>query len=580
MSANIINSHRYKKTTRKKANENKERIKANQKYKKEKLKNLKEKRKNEVKDSYIKLNNNFNSNYNTNLNNNTNKNKKKTRKHNFPGLLKIIGLVACIALIAIISRIIVKKENEPVVQADFNTEKKVSLVQDYNFKIGMSKLDSTNYLNSKNIILNELVSSLSNKLISINKDYSINYIVAKSIKKVSNKQYFIELNPDYNVKVEDIKNTINEIKSVGDKNIYYECINNIWSIDEQGKNEFSITLKQDNPYFVYNLTFPIVNTGNNYPYDIKNEGESSVLFTRKKSNSTLSTIQFTGYSDIDNLIEDFKNGKIDMFTASSDSIMQLIGKYEYNVKKYRDGQNIFLLGNKDSKVFSQKEVRQALLYSLNREEIVKKINSTFSEVIDIPYIYSSIRYKYDIVGAKNILIQYGWKNEKGINKKTVGEEELTLELTLLVNEKDNTKVKIADMIKDMAENVGIRINIKKAKDAKLTELIKNKSYDIILADVYVNDKPDITYLEEYININDKVNSALNIVKQSSIEDLPKNIATLQDVISDEIACIGILARNTNVVYQKNINGFEDINYMKVFYNLENIGKIQEVKTDI
>lgn len=580
MSANIINSHRYKKTTRKKANENKERIKANQKYKKEKLKNLKEKRKNEVKDSYIKLNNNFNSNYNTNLNNNTHKNKKKTRKHNFPGLLKIIGLVACIALIAIISRIIVKKENEPVVQADFNTEKKVSLVQDYNFKIGMSKLDSTNYLSSKNIILNELVSSLSNKLISINKDYSINYIVAKSIKKVSNKQYFIELNPDYNVKVEDIKNTVNEIKSSGDKNIYYECINNIWSIDEQGKNEFSITLKQDDPYFVYNLTFPIVNTGNNYPYDIKNEGESSVLFTRKKSNSTLSTIQFTGYSDIDNLIEDFKNGKIDMFTASSDSIMQLIGKYEYNVKKYRDGQNIFLLGNKDSKVFSQKEVRQALLYSLNREEIVKKINSTFSEVIDIPYIYSSIRYKYDIVGAKNILIQYGWKNEKGINKKTVGEEELTLELTLLVNEKDNTKVKIADMIKDMAENVGIRINIKKAKDNQLTELIKNKSYDIILADVYVNDKPDITYLEEYININDKVNSALNIVKQSSIEDLPKNIATLQDVISDEIACIGILARNTNVVYQKNINGFEDINYMKVFYNLENIGKIQDVKTDI
>lgn len=580
MSANIINSHRYKKTTRKKANENKERIKANQKYKKEKLKNLKEKRKNEVKDSYIKLNNSFNSNYNTNLNNNTNKNKKKTRKHNFPGLLKIIGLVACIALIAIISRIIVKKENEPVVQADFNTEKKVSLVQDYNFKIGMSKLDSTNYLSSKNIILNELVSSLSNKLISINKDYSINYIVAKSIKKVSNKQYFIELNSDYNVKIEDIKNTVNEIKSSGDKNIYYECINNIWSIDEQGKNEFSITLKQDDPYFVYNLTFPIVNTGNNYPYDIKNEGESSVLFTRKKSNSTLSTIQFTGYSDIDNLIEDFKNGKIDMFTASSDSIMQLIGKYEYNVKKYRDGQNIFLLGNKDSKVFSQKEVRQALLYSLNREEIVKKINSTFSEVIDIPYIYSSIRYKYDIVGAKNILIQYGWKNEKGMNKKTVGEEELTLELTLLVNEKDNTKVKIADMIKDMAENVGIRINIKKAKDAKLTELIKNKSYDIILADVYVNDKPDITYLEEYININDKVNSALNIVKQNSIEDLPKNIATLQDVISDEIACIGILARNTNVVYQKNINGFEDINYMKVFYNLENIGKIQEVKTDI
>ena len=37
-----------------------------------------------------------------------------------------------------------------------------------------------------------------------------------------------------------------------------------------------------------------------------------------------------------------------MFTASSDSIMQLIGKREYNVKKYRDGETVFLLGNKDS----------------------------------------------------------------------------------------------------------------------------------------------------------------------------------------------------------------------------------------
>lgn len=569
MSANIINSHRYKKTTRKKANENKERIKASQKYKREKLKYSKAKNKEQL------MKNDLNDNVH-----NSDKRKKNNKKYKSSNFFKILALIACIAIIAIISRIIVKKENQPVVQADFNTDKKVILVQDYDLKIGMSKLDSLDYLTSKNIILNELVSNLSNKLISINKDYSINYIVAKSIQKVNNKQYFIELDTKYNIKTQDIENTIKEIKNAGDKNIYYNYITNIDNIEDQGKNEFSITLKEEDPYFIYSLSFPIVNSGNDYPYDIKKENNNSVLFTRKNSSSTLKSIQFTSYSDIDNLIEDFKNSKIDMFTASSDSIMQLIGKYDYNVKKYRDGQNIFLLGNKDSKIFSQKEVRQALLYSLNREEIVKKINPTFAEVIDLPYIYSNIRYKYDIVGAKNILLQQGWKSDKGLNKKNIDNEELTLELTLLVNENDSIKVKIADMIKDMAENVGIRINIRKAKDNELTEIIDKKLYDIILADVYVNDKPDITYLEQYLNINDKVNSALNIVKQSNIEDLPKNISTLQDVLSDEIACIGILARNTNVVYQKNINGFENINYMKVFYNLENIGKIQEINDDI
>lgn len=565
MSAKIINSHRYKKTTRKKANENKERIKASAKYRREKL-----------KDSKIR---NKNQSLNKSTIDNKYVNEKKIKKYKSFNFLKILGLISCIALIAIISRIIVKKQSQPVVQADFNIDQKVTLVQDYDLKIGMSKLDSNDYLKSKNIILNELTSSLSNRLVSINKDYTINYIVAKSIKKIDNKQYFIELDSKYNINVQDIENAINEIKKSGEDNIYYKYISNIDSIQEQGKNEFTINLKTEDPYFVYSLTFPLVNVGNEYPYSITKENDNSVLFTRNKSNSTLKSIHFTGYSDIDNMINDFKNGKIDIFTASSDSIMQLIGKYEYNVKKYRDGQNIFLLGNKDSKVFSQKEVRQALLYSLNREEIVKKINPTFSEVIDIPYIYSNIRYKYDIVGAKNILLQQGWNNDKGLNKKNIDGQELILELTLLVNENDNIKVQIADMIKDMAENVGIRINIKKAKDNELTDIINKKLYDIILADVYVNDIPDVTYLEDYINLNDKLNSALNIVKQSSIEELPKNISTLQDVISDEIACIGILARNTNVVYQKNINGFEDINYMKVFYNLENVGKIQEINEE-
>ena len=45
------------------------------------------------------------------------------------------------------------------------------------------------------------------------------------------------------------------------------------------------------------------------------------------------------------------------------------------------------------------------------------------------------------------------------------------------------------------------------------------------------------------------------------------------MLSDEVACIGIYARNINLVYQKYIYGFNDINYMSIFNDINNIGKI-------
>lgn len=41
----------------------------------------------------------------------------------------------------------------------------------------------------------------------------------------------------------------------------------------------------------------------------------------------------------------------------------------------------------------------------------------FSEVIDIPYIYSDIKYKYDLYAAENALLINGWKKTSGIYTK-------------------------------------------------------------------------------------------------------------------------------------------------------------------
>lgn len=585
MSAKIINPDRYKKTTRKKAAKSKLAEKNSLKYRKQKLKNIKENKKNvNVRNKQFNKflgNSNFDIKYNDNQNNNVYASTKQKRKNNIDvkTIFKVISLVTCIGVIGFVSKAIVKRENEVVVTADSNPQEKVTLVQNYDFKIGMSKLDTIDYLKSKNIVLNELVKISNNSLLNVNKDYTIDYKIAKYVEKINPKEYFIEINSEYDVSVEDVINSVEQLKDLGEESIYYSAVSNIENISKQGKTELKINLKNDNNYFLYQLDFPLIANSKKADYSISSD-LNSVILSNENSKSTLKTIKFTGYSDSDNLVKDFRESKIDMFTASSDSIIKLIGKHDYNIKKYRDGQTIFLFGNKNSLLFSRKEVRQALAYSLNRDEIVKDVNSSFSEVIDIPYIYSDIKMKYDVYGAQNILLSQGWQKKDGLYKKQIDENLTILELNLLVNENDKVKVKIAEKIKEMAEKNGIKININRQKDEALQEHINNKNYDIILADVYINNIPNITFIQDYININDEINSAINIVNESKTEDLPKNISSLQNLLSSEVACIGILARNTSIVYQKNINGFSDIGYMKLFCNIEKIGKIQDIKSNI
>lgn len=600
MSAKIIDPDRYKKTTRKKVAKAKLAEKNSLKYRKEKLKNIKENKKEKQKSKvntitkydkfYTKQlntfigNNNFDSIYDESFNkayDNLKSKKKSKNKETFgvKTVFIVILLVMCIGGIGVLSRVIVKQENEVVVETDFTPSQKVTLVQDYDFKIGMSKLDTLDYMKTKNIVLNELVKISNNSLLSINKDYTVEYKVAKTVEKIGSKEYLIEINPEYNVSVDDIITSIENLKALGEASIYYTTVNNIENVTKQSETGIKINLKNDNNYFLYELDFPLVANSKGSSYNLSSV-EDSVLLTNQNSKSTLKTIKFSGYDDSDNLISDFRDTKVDMFTASSDSIMQLIGKHDYNVKKYRDGETIFLFGNKDSTLFSRKEVRQALVYSLNRDEIVKEINSSFAEVIDIPYIYSDIKMKYDVYGAQNVLLAQGWQKKDGVYKKEIDGKIKAIELNLLVNEKDTTKVKIAEKIKEMAEINGIKININKQKDDALQEHINNKKYDIILADVYINGVPNISFIQDYINVNSEINSAINIVNSSSVEELPKNIASLQNMLSSEVACIGILARNTSVVYQKNINGFNNIGYMKLFESIEKIGKIQEIKSDV
>ena len=498
---------------------------------------------------------------------------------------KSFGIICAILVLIVLVYISAKimKLDEVITANVFNNSQKeqsnINLEKNYNLKIGLTLLDNTDVNTSTNLILNDIYKNISLSLVKVEENYSLKYQVAKSIEKISNKEYIITLNEDYKLDVDDIVFSIDNIISSGESNMYYNRLNIIDKLDEIGKYKFKATLKEDNPYFIYYLDFPLLDNENKITGEyIYNSDEEGVTFTKYNSNqdSTIESIKIDNYNTIDEVVDDFVNGNIDLFFATSNNDMQLIGKKDYNVKKYKDGETLFLFGNKNSNVFSRKEVRTALMYSLNRDEIVKNSDNNFIEVIDLPFLYSTIKYKYDVVGAQNIMNSNGWnKNGYGIYEKYESGNYIGATLRLIVNEQDTNKVNIANNIKNMAQNVGINIEIETLSQEVISQRVEAGDYDIVLASVYLNETPNINFLKSYLNINDETNQAFLQVENSSAENLPQNIQNLEYVLSNEVACIGIYARNINLVYQKYILGFDNINYMKIFDNINNIGKIIE-----
>ena len=463
---------------------------------------------------------------------------------------------------------------------DTNEGMNVNLENNYDLKIGLTALDSTDVYKSTNLIVNDLYKKTSYSLIKVINNYDIKYELAKSIFKVSNSEYIITLNNEYDLDIDDIRYSIDKILSSGENNMYYSRLNIINSIEStENKDEIRITLKDENLYFVYYLEFIVTDNDEKIKPEFEYLAQdNSILFQKneKSSNKYLNSILIKSYNGINESVEAFVNDDIDVFFATSNNDMQLIGQKDYSVKKYKDGETLFIFGNKTSNTFSRKELRTALMYSLNRDEIVKTSDNNFIEIIDLPFMYSSIKYKYDLVGAKNIMISNGWnQNSVGIYEKVENGNYITATLRLLVNSQDENKLNIANNIKNMAYNAGINIEIIALTSEEIQQRVDSLDYDIVLATIYLNETPDIRFLRNYLDINDATAQAFTQVEQSSIENLPQNIQNLEYVLSDEVACIGIYARNINLVYQKYIYGFDELNYMSIFNNLNNIGKIAD-----
>lgn len=474
------------------------------------------------------------------------------------------NIVICILLliaIAAILRVLLKEEGEPFIPIFFGEEENEQVIT-----VGIVTEENLLNENINNVILKELEVYSKRMLLHINSDYSLKYDAVQSVEKRSELEYYIKLNGSNEYNSSSVKKVLDEYRQ-NTASIYYTQLQDILSIATVDAVTLKITLKTSNPYFIYNLDIPLCYSERKEYVKSANSTSSSLEFIRTKYASEQAPMKIVvkKYKDMYDGVEAYKKEEINMLITNQKNVQNMLGKYEYNLKTYRTGETIFMFFNNQSEWFKNEEIRKVIAYSIDRDTLAKNTLNIVSDIIDLPYIYDRVKYKYDIYAAENLLLSNGYKKVNKVYSKD-GKQ---VSLKLIVNKNDEEKVNIATAIKNNLAAVGVNINIEKLTTANMTKAINKGNYDLVLSTVNLNNNPDVSFLKNNIYMTENINNALNNIYKAEEANITEKNKQLVTVMSNDIACVGIVAKTSYVIYKKDIVGLGDIEYLQVFSNLIN-----------
>jgi peptide/nickel transport system substrate-binding protein len=307
----------------------------------------------------------------------------------------------------------------------------------------------------------------------------------------------------------------------------------------------------------------------------------------------ISKIYINFYQNEDEVISGYKDGSIENFAGiSAQNISKIASTTSNSVIIHNPLPRIFgiFLNQNNSPVLANKEVRQALNMSVNKDKIVKDILYNYGVSINspIPVDSSDIAPKDAFVQnsaeAKSLLAKNGWLiNSDGILQKKTGSTNQTLEFTITTADSADLK-KVAELVKKDWENLGAKVNIKVFEFGDLSQnIIKTRKYDALLfgeiiskdLDLYAfwhSSQRNAPGLNVSMYVNSKVDKILEDVRSTSDQKQRDSMReSFKKILKDEVPAVFLYSPEYIYVMSKEIDGYNlksITNHSDRFYGIE------------
>lgn len=217
-----------------------------------------------------------------------------------------------------------------------------------------------------------------------------------------------------------------------------------------------------------------------------------------KDQPFLDGLEFWFYADEDGLLADFERGEIDGFQVNrSESLEELSGLADlrlYSALSAGYGIIYLNLEREDLPFLQEREIRQALLYGLDRQALIDDLLAGRGLLADSPipptswaYDPSVKHYRFDPERAIGLLDAAGWVDSDA--DRVRDKEGVSLGFTLQVSE-DPELALLADEIARSWQALGMAVEVQVSGGPDLLEAIRSRVFDAVLTEVRLSADPD------------------------------------------------------------------------------------------
>ncbi len=397
----------------------------------------------------------------------------------------------------------------------------------------------------------------------------------------------------------DVESTIYMILS--SENLYRSRLSAISECTSRG-NTLYITLQYPVVNFPALLDFPILSDADIAGYDpityVPNgTGRYKVQSYKKSKELYLSVNQnyfrdFVPYienitiyllKDAGSAVSMLENVQVDVLSSDVINLHEYTPKRNLSSVEYTSGRFAFVGINNQKQGLLTAKTREALSAAINRSEVLSANMITYGKVATVPVPDESFwndgktsSEKPDIQRVKTMLSEDGWKdtNADGVPEKDVYGETVTLAPEILVNNENQTRVKIAEQIKSFWKAAGIPAYVTSVSFADYQSRIASGAYDVYVGEVSLLENYDLSFLLR-TNANtlgvsnetyDRILAGLEVSGQKAHKQA--QFRELCNVLRAEMPLIGLYFENDVVVFDTRIKGVIEPSGSDMFYGIE------------
>lgn len=476
-----------------------------------------------------------------------------------------------------------------------------------NMRIGIAGFDNINPIISQNRDVINLSTIIYEPLMSLSEDYKLELRLAKECSKINGKTYIVKLRENLtwedgsSITGRDVQFTVEKLKE--GNSIYSDNAKNISSVEIIDGLTVRINLSKEEEFFEYNLIFPIISSNqfsnvedfyksriapmSSGMYKVKSAASDSMELVQNDNwyqnadvSRRIDSIKINFYSSMGDAYNSFKIGNIDMICTTNVNIKDYIGTIGFTTKDYKGRELDFIAINCNDTILENKEVRQAINYAIDKKKIVSSVFGNEYYISSFPLDYGNYLYNkestssYSQEKAKKVLKDAGWTYKYGRWQKTENYYTRTIRLTLVVDNSNKQRVKVAELVEEQLEDIGIQVSLYQVSNKNYKNYLKSKDYDMIVTGVYNGYSPDLSYFLGEDNIaqyeDEEIKTILNDLKNITDEaTMKEKYERIIQIFEEDVPYICLYRNKAKAIYSMRLIGEFSPNNYTAYYHFEN-----------